>query len=106
MSERSIAAVGSFAPAPWSQVVRRAAVPQRDEDPAPTDGTARASVRAAGPAPDAGAAPSARLAIVQWIACSLLVAIPFLAVRFPPIADLPQQSAQLRLLHDALQDPA
>jgi hypothetical protein len=34
------------------------------------------------------------------------VAVPFLAVRLPPIADLPQQVAQIRLLADAWGDPA
>jgi hypothetical protein len=31
--------------------------------------------------------------------------LPFVLVRFAPIADLPQQIAQLRLFHDALRDP-
>lgn len=34
------------------------------------------------------------------------VAVPFLVVRFPPISDLPQQVAQIRLLLDALSNPA
>jgi hypothetical protein len=33
------------------------------------------------------------------------VALPFLAVTFPPITDLPQHVAQVRLLFDALGDP-
>lgn len=34
-----------------------------------------------------------------------LVALPFLMVTFPPIADLPQQTAQVRLLVDAVTNP-
>ena len=37
--------------------------------------------------------------------CAVLVAVPFLAVRFPPITDLPQHAAQIRLLLAALGDP-
>lgn len=33
-----------------------------------------------------------------------VVAVPFFLVRFPPIADLPQQAAQIRLLGEALED--
>ncbi len=36
--------------------------------------------------------------------CAALVAIPFLAVTIPPITDLPQQTAQIRLLGEALGD--
>jgi hypothetical protein len=35
-----------------------------------------------------------------------LVAVPFLAVRYAPLADLPQQAAQVRLLLEAVGDPA
>ena len=35
----------------------------------------------------------------------LAVAVPFLLVRFPPITDLPQHTAQIRLLLDVLRDP-
>lgn len=34
--------------------------------------------------------------------CAAAVAVPFLAVSIPPIADLPQQSAQIRLLAEAV----
>jgi hypothetical protein len=34
-----------------------------------------------------------------------LVAIPFLVVRYPPITDLPQHAAQIRLFGEALSDP-
>jgi hypothetical protein len=37
--------------------------------------------------------------------CAGLVALPFLWVRFPPITDLPQQVAQIRLLGDAWAQP-
>ncbi len=47
--------------------------------------------------------PSPDLAyLISALVCSLLVAIPFLAVTLPPITDLPQQTAQIRLLFDAL----
>jgi len=36
------------------------------------------------------------------IICSVLVAIPFLLVTFPPITDLPQQTGQIRLFWEAL----
>jgi hypothetical protein len=36
--------------------------------------------------------------------CSILVAVPFLSVRFPPITDLPQHVAQIRLFVAALGD--
>lgn len=40
-----------------------------------------------------------------WAAATaLLVALPFLVVTFPPITDLPQQAAQIRLLAEALGD--
>jgi hypothetical protein len=44
----------------------------------------------------------------SWIAllCCLFVAAPFLFVTFPPITDLPQQSAQIRLFLEALHDPS
>lgn len=38
-------------------------------------------------------------------ACCALTAAPFLVVRFPPITDLPQHAAQIRLLQEALADP-
>ncbi|MBM4325675.1 MAG: hypothetical protein FJ118_00810 [Deltaproteobacteria bacterium] len=37
--------------------------------------------------------------------CCLVVAIPFLAVTFPPITDLPQQAAQIRLFLETVKDP-
>ncbi|MEW6114487.1 MAG: hypothetical protein AB1664_20300 [Thermodesulfobacteriota bacterium] len=37
--------------------------------------------------------------------CCLLVAIPFFVVTFPPIADLPQQTAQIRLFLETMNDP-
>lgn len=47
---------------------------------------------------------------VRWrwaflVVSLVLVAVPFLLVRFPPIADLPQQTAQIRLFGEALSDP-
>jgi len=38
--------------------------------------------------------------------CCVAVAVPFLLVQFPPITDLPQQTAQIRLLLETLNDPA
>ena len=48
---------------------------------------------------------SARLRLVAAALCGLLVAVPFLAVQFPPVTDLPQQVAQIRLFLAALGDP-
>jgi len=45
------------------------------------------------------------LRIVLTLVCCLLVAIPFVSVRFPPVADLPQHLAQIRLLHETLANP-
>jgi hypothetical protein len=52
------------------------------------------------------AAVSAYDYLVGWLVCSLLVALPFLLVRFPPITDLPQHVAQVRLFQEAWQDPS
>lgn len=49
------------------------------------------------------AQPRRLLALVLALAAA---ATPFLAVRYAPIADLPQQAAQVRLAIDALTDPA
>jgi len=38
--------------------------------------------------------------------CCLLIALPFLATHFPPITDLPQHSAQIRLFLDTIRNPA
>ena len=46
-----------------------------------------------------------RLRAVAVAASAALVATPFLAVTFPPITDLPQQAAQIRLAADALTNP-
>jgi hypothetical protein len=46
--------------------------------------------------------PKARLLIAA--ACCALVALPFLVVRFPPITDLPQHVAQVRLFLEAIRD--
>jgi catechol 2,3-dioxygenase-like lactoylglutathione lyase family enzyme len=45
---------------------------------------------------------TARAYVVTAAVCGLLAAVPFLAVTFPPITDLPQQVAQLRILGEAL----
>ncbi len=42
--------------------------------------------------------PSDAAYLVSALVCAVLVAIPFLAVDIPPITDLPQQTAQVRLL--------
>jgi hypothetical protein len=49
------------------------------------------------------ATPTARL-ILAALSCTF-VAIPFLSVHFPPITDLPQHVAQVRLFLDAVQSP-
>ena len=43
--------------------------------------------------------------VVAFVACAVLVALPFFTVTFAPITDLPQHLAQIRLLHEALADP-
>jgi hypothetical protein len=53
---------------------------------------------------DAASRTGAARLWVQWAVCSLAIAIPFLAVEFPPITDLPQHSAQVRLFQEAWQD--
>jgi hypothetical protein len=39
------------------------------------------------------------------IVCCVFVAVPFLVVHFPPVSDLPQHAAQVRLFLDAVQNP-
>ncbi len=61
--------------------------------------------------PDPGASgrkagPGARLRWAAFALAAALVAVPFLAVTYPPITDLPQQAAQIRLAADALTNPA
>ncbi len=46
--------------------------------------------------------PSTRAYVLAAAGCGLALAVPFLAVTFPPITDLPQQTAQIRLLGEAL----
>jgi hypothetical protein len=57
-----------------------------------------------GPGAGAGFLPPGPF-LLQWMACSLLVALPFLVVHFPPITDLPQHAAQIRLFQEAWHDP-
>jgi hypothetical protein len=45
------------------------------------------------------------LRIIFAALCILLIAIPFFSVKFPPITDLPQQSAQIRLFLETIHDP-
>jgi len=47
-----------------------------------------------------------RTYVLSAMACSLLLAIPFLSVTIPPITDLPQQTAQVRLLLETLGNEA
>jgi len=75
------------------------------------DTTLVESNRLSAPDPSASAAATpvgarARLLrIILTLVCCLLVAAPFVSVRFPPITDLPQHLAQIRLLHEALANP-
>src|SRR5215813_10159706 len=48
---------------------------------------------------------AAVLRVLLATVCCLLLAVPFVSVRFPPITDLPQHLAQIRLLHDAVANP-
>src|SRR4030042_2228758 len=43
--------------------------------------------------------------IIFAVLCCLLAAVPFLVVKFPPITDLPQHAAQIRLFGEALSQP-
>jgi hypothetical protein len=52
------------------------------------------------------APPGGRLDLLLAAVSLVAVALPFLAVRFPPVADLPQQAVQIRLFLEALSDPA
>jgi hypothetical protein len=66
--------------------------------PAPDD-------RGATPAPPPkgdGDASSDAAYLASAVACAVLLAIPFLVVTIPPITDLPQQTAQVRLLLETL----
>lgn len=49
---------------------------------------------------------SRKLRLALAAACCALVAVPFLVVRFPPVSDLPQHAAQVRLFVDAVTNPA
>lgn len=50
--------------------------------------------------------PRALGSALTWALVAVaLVAIPFLVVRFPPITDLPQHAAQIRLFGEAVGDP-
>jgi hypothetical protein len=40
------------------------------------------------------------------LGCAVLVAVPFLSVQFPPVADLPQHVAQVRLFWETLSNPS
>jgi hypothetical protein len=61
-------------------------------------GPARRAVRVAG-------FDIALTRVLAAVVCGALIAVPFLAVRFPPITDLPQHVAQIRLFLVALGDP-
>jgi hypothetical protein len=43
--------------------------------------------------------------ILFAVLCCVLAAVPFLVVKFPPITDLPQHAAQVRLFGEALSQP-
>ncbi len=45
--------------------------------------------------------PSDAAYLMSAVVCALLIAIPFLVTTLPPITDLPQQTAQIRLLLEA-----
>jgi hypothetical protein len=49
--------------------------------------------------------PSARERVGLAVASGLLITMPFLAVHFPPITDLPQHTAQVRLFLEAIRNP-
>lgn len=66
-----------------------------DDDPGAVDAPWRDTIRA----------ETVVMRVVAALLCSALVALPFLMVRFPPITDLPQHVAQIRLLLSALTEP-
>jgi hypothetical protein len=70
-----------------------ASCPHREAAPRPED------------APTAAASDPASLRFLVLIVCVGAVAAPFLATRFPPMTDLPQHLAQLRLFWEALAEP-
>lgn len=47
---------------------------------------------------------NSRIPFLIVFGCCIAVIIPFTVVDFPPITDLPQQSAQIRLFLDTIQD--
>lgn len=44
--------------------------------------------------------------ILMALTCGVLISIPFLVTHYPPITDLPQHSAQIRLFWDTLENPS
>lgn len=46
-----------------------------------------------------------RTRLIAAAACSVLVSVPFVLAEFPPVTDLPQHVAQIRLFLEALSDP-
>jgi hypothetical protein len=52
-----------------------------------------------------GIEDSMRNRLVMAVVCTLLVGLPLLLVRFPPVTDLPQHVAQIRLFLAAWADP-
>jgi len=75
----------------------RGAPPGASADIAP----AAPQAPAIAPAAEQGARPR----IVVAAGCVALLAIPFLAVQFPPVADLPQHLGQVQLFEEAFSDP-
>src|SRR5262245_58813901 len=53
----------------------------------------------------AAEAAGTRTRVLAAVLCAAFVAMPFLMVRYPPITDLPQHVAQIRLLLAALGNP-
>jgi len=62
--------------------------------------------RSTGRAREGGHGDNAPVRLAFAAAALALVAIPFLAVRYGPLTDLPQQTAQVRLFLEAAGDPA
>ena len=49
--------------------------------------------------------PTINTRIIFGVLCCLLAAVPFLVIKFPPITDLPQHAAQVRLFGEAVSQP-
>lgn len=73
----------------------------------PASDSAPVTIPGALPGPHSASTPDLDRAvrIVAFLFSAALLALPFLVVEFPPVGDLPQHAAQIRLAADALTNP-